>query len=518
MLAEQFIASIGVPEKPPPTSVAKDAAIFLREAQPITAQRQVFKKSATPANCLAVSDSHIFAAQKDKAVVHVYNREKGNQEAAVPFTERINCLTLACDDTVLVLGTAEGRCFVWELATGRLVTTAQSHLQAITAVRVDPTSNFLLSASEDSTTHVWSLPGILSFSNAGIEPPTPLSTSTAHRAGIVDLALGHSSSFCNIAVTVAKDRSCLVWDYHANAVLRTYLLPAVPSCVTLDAADRGIYVGYQDGSVQQLDLYSSSSTGKAQAVVATSDGSAPVQPSASSRWQLSDASIGPALSLTLSFDCCTLLSGHQSGAVLAWDVASGRTLRPVIQNALPGPVTNLMFLPVTGFAKERERRLNIPAVIKPKFGAFDTADGSVPGNYALQAQLAGDIQPGSTAFQQALTAPSFSQSLIDEGLSELAAWGSSPPAHPNATTATAEADDFMALDEPAKPQSFSIEQENVALKKQLEALRRVQSASFDKMEKLSAERKALLQREQRRRTGGKQANGIAESESSSDED
>jgi hypothetical protein len=114
MLTEQFVASIAAPTKPN-TGVTKDAGIFLHEFQPLAAQRHVFKKSASKACGLAVSSSHIFAAQEGKAVVHVYSREKGNQEAIVPFQERIHSVALACGDTVLLLGAESGRILVWEV-------------------------------------------------------------------------------------------------------------------------------------------------------------------------------------------------------------------------------------------------------------------------------------------------------------------------------------------------------------------------------------------------------------------
>lgn len=114
MLTEQFVASISAQTKAN-TGVTKDAGIFLHEFQPLAAQRHVFKKSATAQNGLTVSSSHIFAAQADKAVVHVYSREKGNQEAVVPFPERIHSIALAAKDTVLLLGTESGRVLAWEV-------------------------------------------------------------------------------------------------------------------------------------------------------------------------------------------------------------------------------------------------------------------------------------------------------------------------------------------------------------------------------------------------------------------
>lgn len=117
MLTEHFAASIGAPAPTSKvvTNTAKDAGIFVFESQPLSQQRAAFKKSTTNANCLAVSATHVFAAQADKAVVNVYSREKGSHEATVPFQERVGSLALACEETVLVVGTTEGRIFLWEV-------------------------------------------------------------------------------------------------------------------------------------------------------------------------------------------------------------------------------------------------------------------------------------------------------------------------------------------------------------------------------------------------------------------
>ena len=523
MLTEQFISSVGVP-------ATKDAGIFVHEFQPIQCQRALFKKSTTPPNCLAVSKNHVFAAQAGKGVVNVYSREKGNQEAVVPFPEHITSLALACDDSVLVLGTVEGRIFLWETLTGRLVTTAQAHLQAVTSVTVDGSSNFLLSASKDSTVHVWSLPALLSFSTAGAHTISPLRTFTSHRAEVTSLALGHSLGFCNIAVSTAKDKTCLVWDYHTNEVLRTYLLPSIPLCTALDPADRAIYLGYEDGSLQKLDLYAPSS--QPESVHNATNGTAPIQPPPSSRWHSPDNSHGAALSISVSFDSTTVLSGHISGMILPWDAARGSLQSHILHNPLPGPVNNLSFLPVTGFQNSAPKLLHTPVVVKPKFGAFDSGgDGAVPGNYSLTVEQIGTL-PSTTSdqlslFQQALTAPTFPTALLDEGLGELAAWSNGGAASRRMGSAPAvdeAGDDFMALDDGSESatRGQTLEEQNTALKAQVDALRRLQTASFEKIDKIQAERKALLLRERKRagQGSGKGVNGkkaaAQESDDSSD--
>lgn len=115
MLAETFFSSIRAQQRSANTAIAKDVGIYLHELHPSSTIKSSYKKSSTPVNALAVSSTHIFAAQADKAVVHVYSRERGNQEALISFPERIHCATLI-GDGVLVLGTAEGRIILWEVS------------------------------------------------------------------------------------------------------------------------------------------------------------------------------------------------------------------------------------------------------------------------------------------------------------------------------------------------------------------------------------------------------------------
>lgn len=113
MVAEDFFSSVYGPPLTSNTAIAKDVGIYAHSLWPTFAAKSAFKKSATPPHCLAVSDTHVFAAQHDKAYVHVYSRLRGNQEAFVAFPERIRCLVLA--GNVLVLGTVEGRIMLWEV-------------------------------------------------------------------------------------------------------------------------------------------------------------------------------------------------------------------------------------------------------------------------------------------------------------------------------------------------------------------------------------------------------------------
>ena len=115
MLAESFLAATITPEKPANNTTL---GIHIHDLQPLPALRSTFKKSSSNPNCVAVSRTHIFAAQADKAVVFVYSRERNHQEATVPFPERIHSIALAGERDgagILALGTEGGSVILWEV-------------------------------------------------------------------------------------------------------------------------------------------------------------------------------------------------------------------------------------------------------------------------------------------------------------------------------------------------------------------------------------------------------------------
>jgi pre-rRNA-processing protein IPI3 len=119
MLSESFVASLSGAAKASVSSTLKDVGICIHELQPASTVRATFKKSSTGSNGIAVSPTHVYAAQTDKAVVHVYSRIRGNQEATVPFSERIRSVAVAGgrNGETVVLGTEAGRLILWEVCT-----------------------------------------------------------------------------------------------------------------------------------------------------------------------------------------------------------------------------------------------------------------------------------------------------------------------------------------------------------------------------------------------------------------
>src|SRR5438046_696032 len=117
MLSELFVTATLSSAIPAGSGGQKYSSIALHTLHPSPSLKTTFKKSSCPPNCLAVTETHIFAAQADKALVHVYSRERGTLETSVPFPERIHSLTLAAADAggIVILGTEGGRLILWEV-------------------------------------------------------------------------------------------------------------------------------------------------------------------------------------------------------------------------------------------------------------------------------------------------------------------------------------------------------------------------------------------------------------------
>ncbi|KAA8645682.1 hypothetical protein EYZ11_005257 [Aspergillus tanneri] len=463
MLSECFIASTLTSAKTPATASLRDVGICLHEFQPAPTLRSTFKKSSTATNCLAVSLSHVFAAQSEKAILHVYSREKGNQEATVPFPERIRSIAIAGSKNgdVVVLGTEGGRLILWETCTGRQVATTASHLSPVTALVVDPGSKFILSGSQDATVHVWSLVELLSFTKAppGRDrqaPNSPIRTFSNHRAAITSITVGHSAGRYNIAVSAAQDHTAVAWDYHTGRVLRTFLLPSNPVSLTLDPVDRAFYVGYEDGSIQSVDFYKSQSI--QHPLHDPSLQSTPSQPPAEDRWSPPTADCGAVHVLCLSYDGMTLLSGHQNGKILSWNVGRRKYASTVADYT--HPVTNMFILPPNGLPQPSlELKRTAHTVVKPRYDSTlsETSKqaGIVPADYTFSTHLLTTSSrppqsrnPAGTTrtdqFGDAFTHATFPESMLEEGLAELAALGQpgvigvSVPSIAQSTTATNE--------------------------------------------------------------------------------
>ncbi|GAP87136.2 putative wd repeat-containing protein [Rosellinia necatrix] len=388
MLTESYFVSVSGPPLANNTSIPKDAGVYEHMLHPTHATSAILKKSSVPCGGLALGDTHVFAAQQDKSTVHVYARPKGNQEAAVHFPERIRSITISND--VLFLGTQEGRIIVWEFCTGRQVTTPPCHVQAVTCMAITP--YHLLTGSDDSNVHVWSLSRLLELDQT-IEHE-PQDTLSNHRAAITSLVVSQSvNPDTNICVTASEDKSCVVWNYQLGTPLRTVLFPSTPISLVLDPCARAFYASTEDRSLYAIELFGEAATFDLQS---DERGNAAVQVSAA--FGAAPHEAGPATCLGLNYDGTILLSGHPQGQVRRWDLSSRADSTELA--SLNAAITNITF--VSPLSSPKHTRPI--AVVKPFLGNR---------SYNITSQIDSDLV-GETRFSKMVASNGIPQEILDQ--------------------------------------------------------------------------------------------------------
>ena len=388
----------------------------------------------------------------------------------------------------------------------------------MTALAVDPTACLLLTGSADGIAMVWSLVTLLNFDYSDANR-RPLRYMRDHQSGLTALVVGHSSFSANIAISADTSGKAIVWDYNTCATLKVILLHSSPLALALDPADRAIFASFADGTCQVVDFYAPSTKSRSTPFVnilhdkATPASTSALQPDLDTVISALSQELGPALSLCISWDTTTLITGHESGKIVSWDIANA--VYAGVLATLPGPVTNLVPVAPLGLAtKANCRYVEFQTVVKPKItvGALaSNSDTFIPPDYVTSARFCYPLSIQSTPLQLQLSSfgengdyPCMLQELLQEGLAEVVRWNQSAPSTNGLRNVSCrsrkrtnndsgngvrrsdeeEGAEFLPLevtDNVSARKMHELQQQNEQLKVQLEALQRVQEVSFKQL-------------------------------------
>lgn len=292
--------------------------------------------------------------------------------------------------------------------------------------------------------------------------------------------------------------------------LHVFLLSSPAICLTLDPADRAVYAGLADGSVQSVKFFSTSDL--VQQVRNPHSRDTPTQPSERDRWKLPrDAERQGALCMDTSYDGTTLISGHEDGKIYTWDVARGQWLSTLHDYTLP--ITNLIMLPPTGWPNPRKQQTRLKQVVKPRYESTFSADSSgivtkgVPLHYTCTSSFPSSLPlsalsaASEAAFQEALTHSCFPTSWLEEGITAFNASPSattsplSPPGSPTRETpkGTKEVTELESL---RQQNAFLTQQLDQALARGKEAIK--ENLRYDR-KRWKRQEEAIMKAERKKR-------------------
>lgn len=269
------------------------------------------------------------------------------------------------------------------------------HVQAVSCLAATP--YHLLTGSDDSNVHVWSLAQLLELDSTEDREPTV--SFSNHRGAITALATSPGDNLeTSLCISASKDKTCVIWNYRSGEVLRTILFPTLPRCVVLDPCTRGAFVSTEDGSIYSVDFFGT------KPLLGSNSEEASTVVQISSPFSTAPADSGPASCLGLTHDGTTLLSGHPRGQIHVWTITDrSASSGPKELTNLNAAVTSIVCVPPLSPAAPATRAWT---VIKP---------AQAQRAYQLSAQFEADLTP-ETRFTTMVNAPGFVRETLDSAI------------------------------------------------------------------------------------------------------
>ncbi|WVO15267.1 hypothetical protein L204_102923 [Cryptococcus depauperatus] len=298
-----------------------------------------FKTSTSAQNSLAYVQSRngggggVFAVQEEKALDQMHIK--------LHLPEKMTCFTVSNNGCWAAAGSHNGHIYMWELASGLLLSSHTAHYRAITSLIFTPDSCLLISMSLDSSVQIYLVSRLVDPEDT-VEATKPYGVLKDHTLGVRCAALGVLGIGGRVW-TCSDDGTVKLWSLTPPFdLLCTFMLPSstTPTTLAVDPSERFFYVGTIQGQVFHVPLFRKRSTiGETSAVEewgsAHGVDGVPIK-TEGNVIQLCEASV---TSLALSISSSHLLIGTSAGTIQIHSLPSHQHLRTLSPHA--GPVTYL---------------------------------------------------------------------------------------------------------------------------------------------------------------------------------
>ncbi|KAJ3517759.1 hypothetical protein NLJ89_g314 [Agrocybe chaxingu] len=298
-----------------------------------------FKQTNAGPRSVAVFESRnnqggfVLASHPDKSILNVYNFQKDQISLKIVLPEKLTCIGLDHRGDFCAGGTAAGRIYLWETASGILYNSWDAHYRQVNVLRFTNDGVALVSGSDDSGVNVWSVSRLLDDAQDELMPYCTLSD---HTLPITDIACGVGNfPECRL-LTSSVDHSVKLWDLSSKSLLTTFQFPQSISHLAWDVMERLFFAASADGSIYQMNLFRERAS-KLGATVTEAVGGGGVtdiirvedDASREARKRRLISVGQPITSICISLTSTTLLVGTSEGLIHLYDIPSHQQLRTI---------------------------------------------------------------------------------------------------------------------------------------------------------------------------------------------
>ncbi|WVW79206.1 hypothetical protein I302_101172 [Kwoniella bestiolae CBS 10118] len=306
---------------------------------------QAFKNSANSSHSLGYVQSQngqgggVFAVQEGKGILNIWAWQKDQMHSKIHLPEKMTCFTVSPNGIWAAAGSPNGQIYLWEIASGLLLSSFTAHYRSLTSLTFTPDSQLLISTSLDSSTHIFLVSRLIDPEDQALAGK-PYGSLTDHTLAVRSVGLGRlAGSMGGRIWTCSDDGTAKMWSLHPPfPLLATFILPpsSSPTCLSIDPSERFFYVSTTQGEIYHIPLFRRKDTSY-EAVGGGGHSSIPTKVEGSVITLKS-----PITSMTLSISCTILLVGCGDGTVHLYSLPSHQHLRTL--NSHNGPITHLSTL------------------------------------------------------------------------------------------------------------------------------------------------------------------------------
>ena len=285
-----------------------------KDSQPSGAAATCLISGGSSYSGLGSQGDVLLTAQKNNAAIHVHQWNKPQTHVLCRIQEVL--ASLACDytGTFLIGGTKKGWLYCWEVGTGKLLNFWQGHFKTVRRIYFTKAkSPILITASEDGIAKAWDMADVLTASSAsssssnhhGSISVQPFKVWSHHSQAITDVAVA-SLGITTRILTCALDRSLVVQDLHITKKICSIYFPEPLESITCTASGELVFLGASNGDIYVVSL----------SLTTILDAST----SADSKKYVLLGHSRAVITMALSNDMKTLMSGSEDGTIRIWDV------------------------------------------------------------------------------------------------------------------------------------------------------------------------------------------------------